>query len=507
MRSVGYSHLIERFNVPVVPNWHTSAVTETTGGRRTRETAGQVFDAYPASYWPGDSAGEQLEFALKYDGTNLQILNAVFAVLPEDELTSYVQSKPWGKYARRLWFLYEWCTGRTLSVPQLSTGTYVPVVEPDEQYTTAGFNVPRQRVICNLLGDRAFCPAVRRTEPLLGAEQSRLDERSRRVIAACPPEILRRAMQYLYTKETRSSYEIEREQPTADRTLRFVNLLHAAERDDYAAKAMLVALQNQIVDPRFRESDYRQVQNYVGQSVGMYADQKVHLVPPWPADVPPLMAGWEACHRSLAASDVHPVVHAAVVAYAFVFIHPFEDGNGRSHRFLIHNVLARRGFTPAGVVLPVSAVMSKDPTAYDRSLEAFSRPVLDLADYTLDEQARMTVRNDLSACYRFMDLTPQAEALFDFVRVTVERELVEEIRFLRYYDRAKRAVQDVADLPDRMIDLFLRCCGQNGFRLSRRKRETAFQQLTDDEVERMEAGVRRAHEAAGQDGSGDDDES
>jgi len=28
-----------------------------------------------------------------------------------------------------------------------------------------------------------------------------------------------------------------------------------------------------------------------------------------------------------------PIVHAAVIGYAFVFLHPFEDGNGRIHRF------------------------------------------------------------------------------------------------------------------------------------------------------------------------------
>jgi Fic family protein len=37
---------------------------------------------------------------------------------------------------------------------------------------------------------------------------------------------------------------------------------------------------------------------------------------------------------------------------AFVYIHPFDDGNGRLHRYLIHHVLSRTRFTPAGLVLP-----------------------------------------------------------------------------------------------------------------------------------------------------------
>ena len=50
--------------------------------------------------------------------------------------------------------------------------------------------------------------------------------------------------------------------------------------------------------------------------------------------------------------NLHAVVHAAVIAYGFVFLHPFEDGNGRIHRFLIHNILARRGYTPEGSCFP-----------------------------------------------------------------------------------------------------------------------------------------------------------
>jgi hypothetical protein len=38
--------------------------------------------------------------------------------------------------------------------------------------------------------------------------------------------------------------------------------------------------------------------------------------------------------------EVDPVVAAAILAFGFVYIHPFEDGNGRIHRYLIHHVLA-----------------------------------------------------------------------------------------------------------------------------------------------------------------------
>jgi hypothetical protein len=493
-RPAGYAHLIQRYGLSVRSNWHTSAVSA-THARRTVHTDAEVSDVYPAKHWPGDSAGDHLEFAVKYDGTNLHILAAVFAVLPPGELLTYVRSKPNGKYARRLWFLYEWLTGESLPLSPLAQGNYVPLIDPEEQYTAVGRRAHRQRVLVNLLGDNRFCPTVRRTERLAAAEAARLDERGRRVLAACPPDVLRRAMHYLYTKETRSSFEIEREEPTADRVERFVSLLHTAEQDDYVDKDRLVELQNQVVDPRFRESDYRSSQNCVGQTVRP-GYEKVHFIPPRPADVGSLMDGWAACHRRLEAA-VHPVVHAAVTAFGFVFIHPFEDGTGRVHRFLIHNVLARRSFTPRDVIFPVSAVMLKDGAAYDRSLEAFSAPLRPLVDYVLDDRGRMTVRNETAPRYRFMDLTAQAEALFEFVRGTIDHELVDEIRFIQMYDQAKRSIQAIVDAPDRLIDLFIRCCAQNHGKLGQGKRRTHFHQFADDEITAMEAAIERAQAPTG----------
>jgi hypothetical protein len=116
-----------------------------------------------------------------------------------------------------------------------------------------------------------------------------------------------------------------------------------------------------------------------------------------------------------------------------------------------------------------------------------------LVEYELDEHGRMTVHNDTADFYRFVDFTPQVEALFDFIRETIEVELVEELRFLVNYDATKRAIQDVVDMPDRRIDLFIHCCLQNHGRLSRRKREELFDMLTDDEVARMEAAVQNAY--------------
>ena len=73
----------------------------------------------------------------------------------------------------------------------------------------------------------------------------------------------------------------------------------------------------------------------------------------WAEDLPSLTDGLIAFDRA-AGLEVDGVIAAAVLAFGFVYAHPFVDGNGRIHRYLIHHVLAGRGYHPARVVFPVS---------------------------------------------------------------------------------------------------------------------------------------------------------
>ena len=133
-RLAGYAALIERYAVDVIPNWHASHVT-TGSVHRVDSRDGAVEERFPFRYWPGDGLGDHLEFALKHDGTNLAILAALFRVTPEDDLLAHIRSRPTGKYARRLWFLYEFLTDTELPLDDLKQGNYVDLLDPDAYYS------------------------------------------------------------------------------------------------------------------------------------------------------------------------------------------------------------------------------------------------------------------------------------------------------------------------------------------------------------------------------------
>ncbi|MEA1921993.1 MAG: Fic family protein [Pseudomonadota bacterium] len=492
IRPAGYAYLLEKLELEGMPHWHTSSVSS-TGTHRSKVRDTTIEEIYPARYWPGEKVGDHLEFALKYDGINLGLLRRIFEHVPQEKLTEYIKSKPTGKYARRIWFFYEFLTGGKLSIDDITSGNYVNALEIKKYYSVAnGKKSRRHRIVNNLLGPKEFCPIVRKTEKLSKMDSADLRKKCEDIATSYPPELLRRALSYLYNKETKSSFEIEHIKPNASRTEKFITSLKLAEKEDFCEKERLIELQNRIVDPRFKDSDYRVNQNYVGQTVS-YQKEIIHFICPKPENLPDLMNGLIISHKRMKEGSVSPVIHAAATAYGFVFLHPFEDGNGRIHRFLIHNILSTQEIAPPGLMFPVSAVMLKNSADYDASLEAFSRPLLQLIDYRLDEMGQMTVENETASWYQYMDMTVQAEALYEFVRKTIEEELVEELSFLINYDNTKKAIQDIIDIPDRLIDLFIQLCLQNNGNLSAKKKSTHFDFLTDEELTAMEQAVRNGY--------------
>jgi hypothetical protein len=243
-------------------------------------------------YWPGDEDFDHLVFALKYDGVDLLVLERIFARIDRSELARRIEGQPTSKYARRIFFLFEFLTGERLDLDDLSKGNYVPVLEPAGYFVATGIPSARHRVSDNLLGKREFCPVVRRTATLVAASAKHLGDRARQITRAVDPGVLTRAISWLYTKETKSSFAIEREDP-GDRTERFVAQLAAVGSRPLDDEASLTEIQHSFTDPRYVEHGFRRAGDpevYVGETIGFH--EKIHHVGARSVSTPELMAAW-----------------------------------------------------------------------------------------------------------------------------------------------------------------------------------------------------------------------
>ena len=340
----------------------------------------------------------------------------------------------------------------------------------------------------NLLGNRDYCPIIRLTPRLNQLLKTDISQILNDVTHVFTKDMFYRAINFLYTKETRSSYQIEQEKPSTEKIVRFVRLLEQAGKmpiDERLSETNLVALQNAIVDSHYAAKGFRNFHNYVGQTAYNYREV-VHYICPPPAIINSLMDGLKTA--SLKSKKVHPIVLTTIVSFGFVFIHPFEDGNGRLHRFLIHDTLARCNFIADGMIIPVSANMLNHIRSYDTILEKYSRPLMARVKYELSQDNQIKVLNTsvVEAYYRYPDLTDQAIYLAETIIATIKEDIYSEIDFLTKYDEVKQAFQEIVDMPNQRFDLLVKLLHQNQGQLASRKR-SYFNELSDAEIRKMES--------------------
>ena len=86
--------------------------------------------------------------------------------MPQGSITSYVRSATTGAHNRRAWFLYEFLTGRMLDIEDAAEAGFSDLLDNRVYFTGAPVPSRRHKVRDNLLGNKDFCPIIRRTKTL-----------------------------------------------------------------------------------------------------------------------------------------------------------------------------------------------------------------------------------------------------------------------------------------------------------------------------------------------------
>ncbi|PHZ86512.1 Fic family protein [Paremcibacter congregatus] len=484
-RPVGYAALIDAYELAVPIPVRLTAI-----GLHHRIKEADNWLLLTPRHEPEASLEGHLIFALKYEGLDLAVLKRLLLTVGDEPIEEIVQASPTGGYARRIWFLYEWLTRRRLSLPDAQNGSYVPVVDPKQQWATGGKTVSRYRVKDNLPGTPDFCPMVFKTKLITDFVDMDLKNQAEKAVAAVPKDIMARAAAFLLLKDSKSSYVIEGENAPQDRIQRWGRAigeagLRALDLDE------LNRLQNIVIgDQRFIRMGLRAEGGFVGTHDRDTQAPLPDHISARQDDLPSLIDGLVAFDRL--AADLDPVIAASVLAFGFVYIHPFEDGNGRIHRYLIHHTLAQKGFSPPGVIFPISAAILDEIEQYRIVLESYSKRLLPVIDWRPTASNNVEVISDTADFYRFFDATPHAEFLFGCIQRTIEQDLPQETAYLKSHDIALTAIMNRVEMPDRMAEKLILFVRQSGGHLSKKRREREYEALTDTEVEDLENIIKDA---------------
>lgn len=482
----GYAALVEHYALRTPALVKSFAIGST---HKIRQQAGCTL--LSPRYAPSNNLRGQLTFALKHEGIQLHILRPLFQQLDASEITAWVIDQPSSSYSRRIWFLYEWLMDCQLPLDDCKSGNYVDLVDTKLQFPGPVRKTKRQRINNNLPGVPNFCPMIERTAELEQWLQRDLSQQANAIADRCHPDVLARAAAFLLLADSKSSYVIEGEQPPHTRIERWGRILGEAGKHPLSLEHLENLQRTVLADDRFVSFGLRTEGGFIGQHDRRTALPLPEHISAKADDLPQLMQGLLDTWHLLSESDFPPVLTATVLAFGFVFIHPYQDGNGRLHRYLIHHALAATRFVPDKVRFPVSSVLLERIDDYRQVLQAYSLPRLECIDWQPTERYNIAVSNDTLDLYRYFDATQQAEFLYQCIATTVDKTLPEEIAYLEKYNEFIGFVSQHLDMPSPLMNLLLRFLQSGNGSLSKRAKDKEFAALTADEVAMIETAWQR----------------
>lgn len=459
-------------------------------GSQRQEGSWRIFDK---RYAPEDNPIDHIAFALKHEVIDLLILKRVFAEIPQEKIEKYITTTPTGAIARRIWFFYEFLTGEILKIKDAPKVSAIDILDSEQYFTGHPQLSQRHRVRNNLLGERDFCPIIRRTDKLMNFIELNLADEAANTVGRTSAHLISRAASFMLLADSRASFAIENEHPPQNRLERWGKAVLQAGRKPLNQTEIYRLHEILLGDDRFTTIGYREEGVFLGER-GRYNEPIPEFIGAYQQDIIDLMEGLIECNDKMHSLSLDPVIQATIIAFGFVYIHPLEDGNGRLHRCLIHHVLAERKFTPANMVFPVSSVMLDRIEDYRKILQGHSAPLMRFIEWQPTQEHNVEVTNDTADLYRYFDGTEAAEFLYECVRKTVETDLPREIAYLIAHDEAETNIMEYVEMPNRLAQNLIILIRQNNGILSKNRRSKEFKNLTDEEVLTIEKIIAEAYE-------------
>lgn len=437
---------------------------------------------------------EHVLFALKHEGTDLQILAEALPQIEGERMVAELRRAPNGGYIRLACYLWEIFSEKQLvDLPDIGGPTH-ELFDSKLYFTGPVQRVPRWRVAFNGLGSIRYCATVERTPFLQKAVASDILGRIKDFIGSLGPGVMDRALSWAYLHETEDSFAIEREAPTEDKARSFIALLHQAHDRRPLSEEYLVELQNSVLSNSLdKAAIFRKEQNWLhGPARGAAG---VTYLPPPSEMVSELMDELMA-FTSSAAGMLDPVVAASVVSFGFVFIHPFMDGNGRLSRFLFHHALCQSGRLEKGLLLPVSVAMKRHEKDYLATLQQYSLPARERWRVRwIDEGQYDFTFTGHPAMYRYWNATSCVEFGYRMAEEALEVELRQETEFLVRYDQITKAVNERYDVRGSDLAILIRCCLDQHGVISHKRRKQFVGRVPEHIFDFIEEIARNEQEA------------
>ena len=482
-RLIGYSWLLHHFDLNIHLRELCCVSEKRLASQKFKKSGWTLFDT---QLGVDDTPYANLEFALKHETIDLLLLKSILKAFSKEYLTESIQSNPKRILSKKIWFFYEFLLDERLPLSDLPVGKYDDVLD-EKKYVTRNTPVKskRHKLNNNLLGTANMCPVIIKTKKLQAFIDKDFKSDISSVIGKISKSLVRRAASFLLLSDSRASFEIEGERPTKNRVENWGKIINEAGRIPLSIDEIERLHAILLDDSRFTKIGIREDEVFLGDR-----DRENYPVPEFigakSRDLEKLLKDWIALDVFLYSDEINPILHAAIISFTFVYMHPLEDGNGRIHRYLMHHVLAQRNFYPKGMIFPISNVILGEIERYKDVLVSHTAPLMSHIDWEATPFGNVKVLNETDDLYRFFDCTRSCEFIYESVQKTISTTLPDELKYLNSFDKSYEDINAFIEMPDNKIKSLITFILQNDGKLSKNKREKYYEKLTQVEIDTIE---------------------
>lgn len=282
-------------------------------------------------------------------------------------------------------------------------------------------------------------------------------------------KIIEKAINYLYTKETKGSLEIEGEKFHQSKNRWFLKLISNIPIKGELRWDDLVNYYNTIYSDNL--SSYRNSQNYIWSWNWMMWENIIDYIPPKSEDVEKLMEALLYFYNKNKDS-LNYLVLASILSTQFVLIHPFLDWNGRTSRFLLQYSLLNSWvwvIWDNKIILPVSAYIALNKDVYYKQLEEISGVLLDFIDYDEKNDGDIEVLNDTSMVYRNLDFTDILNYFYGVLEDSINIDYKRELEYIYRFHKVYTLIDSSYNISSNNVSFITKNLIENNWELSKNK--------------------------------------
>ena len=399
-----------------------------------------------------------LEFFINslFKNNNIQFekksLKALFKVLTKERITILCNKKPNNTSFRKLWYYYEQISWEIVNYIW-TKATYTNLIDENTFFCSKWIKNKKWKVNVNLLWKiKWFNPFIRKIIDLEKLITFDYNNEIKKIVNSKTQYLIEKSIDYLFIKETKSSYKIEWDEYSFNKNAKFLNALKNIKIYENFSEESLITIHNLVMSPKNKENEVRVFDNYITSWNELMWESIIEYISPKWKDVSlfinELIYFYEKNKISLP-----PILLASIVSSFFVFIHPFSDWNWRSSRYLFHYVLKELWFwkynDEKNIIIPISAYILNNRDEYYYNLNKVSIKFWENIEYDINNKWEIEIYWETFDNYIYSDYTDLCLYFWNVLYKSFIIDFKEEIDFLEKYYNFINEINDLFELSNK----------------------------------------------------------